>query len=86
MPKTHALPTAFGPRGLARPTAATRLLVQLREAIRSWAKNRRQRMTVNSLMALDDRALKDIGLTRSEILSTVYNPDKTPFTRVHPYS
>ena len=33
----------------------------------------RRRQTINRLMALDDNALKDIGLHRSEIHSAVYH-------------
>jgi uncharacterized protein YjiS (DUF1127 family) len=47
----------------------------LAHARRLWAAywdNQRRRATVLMLQALDDRILKDIGLTRSEIRSAVF--------------
>jgi uncharacterized protein YjiS (DUF1127 family) len=43
-------------------------------AAHAWAERRRRRATVDTLMALDDHTLRDIGLDRSEIYSAVYRP------------
>lgn len=37
------------------------------------AKRRRVRETVDALMALNERQLRDIGLSRTEVLSAVYS-------------
>ncbi|MGE0734187.1 MAG: DUF1127 domain-containing protein [Alphaproteobacteria bacterium] len=82
-----SIAAAFAPArpSNVKPNAFAEFRARIVQAVQDWAKSRRQRHTVNLLMALDDNQLKDIGLTRSEILSTVYGPNNTPFTRVHPY-
>ena len=84
---TNASIAAFAPArpSAVKPSAWAQLRSRIVQSAQAWAKSRRQRHTVNLLMALDDRQLKDIGLTHSEILSTVYSSDNKPFTRVHPY-
>ena len=37
--------------------------------------SRRRKAAFTALSALDDRALRDIGLRRGEIFSAVYRPD-----------
>lgn len=62
-------PPAFG-EALMRMLA--RVAASLRATARERAKRRRVRETVEALMALDARQLRDIGLSRTEILSAVY--------------
>jgi uncharacterized protein YjiS (DUF1127 family) len=62
-------PPSFG-EALAR--ALARLAASFRALARERAKRRRVRETVDALMALDSRQLRDIGLSRTEILSAVY--------------
>jgi uncharacterized protein YjiS (DUF1127 family) len=61
-------PPSFG-EALARMLA--RLAASFRAMARERAKRRRIRDTVEALMALDQRQLRDIGLSRTEILSAV---------------
>ena len=60
--------------GLAR--AVARLRARWDAYRRARALNRRARETVEALMALNKRELRDIGLCRSEILSAVYGPER----------
>jgi uncharacterized protein YjiS (DUF1127 family) len=62
-------PPAFG-EALGRMLA--RLAGSFRAMARERARRRRVRETVDVLMALDARQLRDIGLSRTEILSAVY--------------
>ena len=82
-----SIAAAFAPArpSNVKPNAFAEFRARIVQAVQDWAKSRRQRQTVNLLMALDEHQLKDIGLTHSEILSTVYSADNKPFTRVHPY-
>jgi uncharacterized protein YjiS (DUF1127 family) len=68
-----AAPSAFS-------DALVRAVARLRAAWtayrRARAINRRARETVDALMALDGHQLRDIGLSRSEILSVVYAPEQ----------
>lgn len=66
-------PPAFG-EALAR--MLSRLATALRTTARERAKRRRIRETVEALMALDSRQLRDIGLSRTEILSAVCGEPK----------
>lgn len=50
----------------------TRVGTFLRRIARERMKRRRIRETVEALMALDRRQLRDIGLSRTEILSAVH--------------
>jgi uncharacterized protein YjiS (DUF1127 family) len=59
----------------AAPHEASRAFGVLQLTQRAWAAywaHRAERATVAMLRSLDDRALKDIGLDRSEIESVVY--------------
>jgi uncharacterized protein YjiS (DUF1127 family) len=47
------------------------LAVAISRRFRAWQERRARRVTVETLNALDDRTLSDIGLARSEILSIV---------------
>jgi uncharacterized protein YjiS (DUF1127 family) len=62
-------PDGFG-GALAR--TFTRVRDALRAVAHERARRRRVRETVETLMALDARQLRDIGLSRSEILSAVH--------------
>ncbi len=66
-------PTSFG-ESLER--ALSRIGTILRRMAREKARRRRVRETVDALMALDSRQLRDIGLSRTEILSAVYGEPK----------
>jgi len=66
-------PPSFGETA-ARMLA--RLGATLRGMARERARRRRIRETVDALMALDSRQLRDIGLSRTEILSAVYGEPK----------
>lgn len=79
----HAAIAAAAPTGVAAKAvgdALLRAVARLRAAWAAYCKaraiNRRARETVDALMALDSRQLRDIGLTRSEILSAVYAPEQ----------
>jgi uncharacterized protein YjiS (DUF1127 family) len=65
-------PLAAGALGEALVRAVARLRAGWAAYARARAINRRARETVEALMALDSRQLRDIGLSRSEILSAVY--------------
>jgi uncharacterized protein YjiS (DUF1127 family) len=51
-----------------------RVAACLRAEIDARAARRRARDSVHTLMSLSNRELKDIGISRSEILSVVYGP------------
>jgi uncharacterized protein YjiS (DUF1127 family) len=57
----------------ASQTAANELVGMLKRRWEAYWTGRAQRTTVMMLRALDDRALHDIGLDRSEIESVVYD-------------
>ena len=57
---------------LEMPSRAERMSRAVKGAWQRYQARRVQRMTVVTLYALDDRALKDIGMDRSEIESVVY--------------
>ncbi len=56
----------------------TRIAVRFR----AWQVEIDRKRDANSLAALDDRVLKDMGITRSEIISVVYGP-KSERRRFH---
>ena len=60
---------AMAQRGQRRARQIAELLRRCWDAYWSW---RARRMTLNILRTLDDRTLKDIGLSASEIASAVY--------------
>lgn len=45
------------------------------DRFRAWQVEIDRKRDANSLAALDDRVLKDMGITRSEIISVVYGPN-----------
>ncbi|MEI5677772.1 MULTISPECIES: DUF1127 domain-containing protein [unclassified Mesorhizobium] len=49
------------------------LIERVRIAYDAFRANRSQRRTVRDLSKLDDYMLKDIGITRSEIMSIAYD-------------
>jgi len=72
---------SYAPQGAAIVSggcgeALARLFARVRDALRLMARERarrrRVRETVEALMALDSRQLRDIGLSRTEILSAVH--------------
>jgi uncharacterized protein YjiS (DUF1127 family) len=50
------------------------IAVYLRSAAAATAERRRARESMYHLMAMGDRELRDIGISRSQILSAVYGP------------
>jgi uncharacterized protein YjiS (DUF1127 family) len=52
--------------------------VSPRRAVSSLRKMILRRRTLSQLSSLDDGALKDIGLHRSEIMAIAYDPSRRP--------
>jgi hemoglobin-like flavoprotein/uncharacterized protein YjiS (DUF1127 family) len=70
---------AKGGRDLAG-ALGSRAAAAVRRGWRSYATWRERQRAIKELGLLDDRALKDIGLHRSEIESVVYGPDSSRVT------
>lgn len=72
---TTAGALAFAPRrpGLIAQIHG-RIAAYLRASAAAAAERRRARDGMKALMAMGDRDLKDIGLSRSQILSAAYGP------------
>lgn len=68
------LPAPLRPGIFAAGLAA--LAAAWRSHVRAAAKRRHARETVRQLMAMGNRELKDMGISRSEILSIVYGPSE----------
>lgn len=49
--------------------------LKIADRFREWQMEIDRRRDANTLAALDDRVLKDMGISRSEIISVVYCPD-----------
>lgn len=60
-------------RSTARAAVDT-VVLPVRQMLARFIRERAMRRAENELMALDDRMLGDIGLSRSEIASAVRNP------------
>jgi uncharacterized protein YjiS (DUF1127 family) len=63
----------LGGRPAARTSVGSKVADMTRRAWAGYWTQRAERATVAVLQALDDRALKDIGLDRSEIESVVHS-------------
>lgn len=59
---------------LTLPGTDKTFLARLKAAYRAYRDSRARRLATHTLAVLDDHLLKDIGITRSEILSVVYGP------------
>lgn len=71
----HTLHTPATTAALRATAAALQALTErLRCAARAWRERQQARDALRSLAALDDRALRDLGLARSEILSIAHDP------------
>ena len=72
--------TAAGPLAFARARPSllsqiyARIAAYLRASAAAAAERRRARDGMKALMAMGERELKDIGLSRSQILSAAYGP------------
>jgi uncharacterized protein YjiS (DUF1127 family) len=68
-------------------TLATRLYSRIAARLRAYAQasaeQRRARESVRKLMALGNRELQDMGISRSEILSVVYGPRDARRVKYH---
>lgn len=71
--RTSPMPAPIAGR-ITPAHAATRLLQRLRRAAHDWRRRRDAARAARALQALDDRTLKDIGFTRSELMSLAYDP------------
>jgi uncharacterized protein YjiS (DUF1127 family) len=60
------------PRGAVQAGIAT-----LRNLWSAFLENRKRKIAVSTLMSLDDHMLKDMGLSRSEIIAAVYAEDSS---------
>jgi uncharacterized protein YjiS (DUF1127 family) len=76
----QAAVAAAAPSGFATKVIGDALMRAVARLRAAWAAyrearaiNRRARETVEALMGLDSHQLRDIGLSRSEILSVVYS-------------
>ena len=56
-------------------SALSRAVIRRKHA---FLMSRRRKAAFTALSALDDRALRDIGLRRGEIFSAVYRPESGP--------
>lgn len=56
-----------------RPPLKETFVMKIKAFMQAMKDARRRRMSVASLQTLDSRALADIGMSRSEITSVVYN-------------
>lgn len=75
-------PTATPAIAPACATPAQRLAAFVRRRWAAYWDEQARRTVVRMLRELDDRTLRDIGLTRSEIRRAVYGEDAaTPLTR-----
>lgn len=56
---------------------------RIADSIRAWQMEINRRRDVSSLAALDNRMLKDMGLTRGEIISIVYAEENSERRKFH---
>ncbi len=59
------------------------LVAHVGNRFRAWQISIDRRRDANSLAALDNRMLKDMGITRSEIISMVYADEQAERRRFH---
>ena len=74
----------YGPIEVAAPRGwLHRLTDAVQSAARAYLDWRMRRATVRILRSLDDRMLRDIGMTRSEVHSVVYGDAQDRNPRYH---
>lgn len=66
---SHALPS-----NLSTPTATGRVVRLVIAAVAGLVRSLRHRRDVHSLLELDERALKDMGITRNDVLGALAQP------------
>ena len=64
-----------------RPSSSSRFFSALTNAAYALLDRLERRSAVKTLSELDDRALRDIGITRSQIEDAVYGQVKAELTR-----
>ncbi|MFB6420117.1 MULTISPECIES: DUF1127 domain-containing protein [Bradyrhizobium] len=64
-----------------RPSSASGFFATLASVVYALFDRLEHRSAVKTLNELDDRALRDIGITRSQIEDAVYGQVKTELTR-----
>jgi uncharacterized protein YjiS (DUF1127 family) len=80
---TLACPTPRGTANRSRTTLRTRAAAALRRGWRTYWERRARRATLLILHALDERTLRDIGISPSEIHSCVYSNSRDRRRRYH---
>jgi uncharacterized protein YjiS (DUF1127 family) len=71
--RTSPMPASIAGRTIGANTAM-QILQRLRRAAHAWRRRRDAARNARALQALDDRTLKDLGFTRSELTSLAHDP------------